>query len=87
MDKMSIKYTHHTTKLKSLLVPKQRKHKHKKKKNTKIDMSMSMVLVQVERKLGNVLRKHVSQNRIPKHLSSLKGEAFKWYVDQDKVFA
>ena len=85
---MSIKYTHHTTKLKSLLVPKQRKHKHKKKKkNTKIDMSMSMVLVQVERKLGNVLRKHVSQNRIPKHLSSLKGEAFKWYVDQDKVFA
>ena len=46
-----------------------------------------MVLVQVKRKLGNVLRKHVSQNGIPKHLSSLKDEAFKWYVDQDKFFS
>ena len=43
-----------------------------------------MVLVQVKRKLGNVLRKHVSQNGIPKHLSSLKDKAFKWYVDQGK---
>ena len=45
-----------------------------------------MVLVQVKRKLGNVLREHVSQNGIPKHLSSLKYEAFKWYVDQGKFF-
>ena len=45
---------------------------------------MSMVLLQVKRKLGNVLRKHVSQNGIRKHLSSLKDEAFKWYGDQDK---
>ena len=43
-----------------------------------------MVLGQVKRKLGNVIRKHVSQNGIPKHLSSLKDEAFKWYVDQGK---
>ena len=45
-----------------------------------------MVLVQVKRKLGNVLRKHVSQNGIPKHLSSLKDDAFKWYVDQGKFY-
>ena len=43
-----------------------------------------MVQVQVNRKLGNVLRKHVSQNGIPKHLSSLKDETFKWCVDEGK---
>ena len=43
-----------------------------------------MVLVYVKRNLGNVLRKHVIQNEIPKHLSSLKDKAFKWYVDQGK---
>ena len=43
-----------------------------------------MVLVQVKRNLENALRKHVSQNGIPKHLSSLKDEAFKWYGDQGK---
>ena len=58
---MSIKFTHHTPKLKSLFVPKQRKNKHKTKKNTKIDMSMSMMMVQVKRKLGKVIRKHVSE--------------------------
>ena len=43
-----------------------------------------MVLVQVKRKLGNVLRKYVFQNGIPKNLSSLKDEVVKWYVDQGK---
>ena len=75
---MSIFNTHHTPNLKSLLVPKQRKHNHKK--NTKIDMIMSMVLVQVKRKHGKVLRRHVSQTRIPKHLQSLKDEVSKGMV-------
>ena len=42
------------------------------------------MLVQVKRKHGNFLRKHVSQNGIPKHLLSLKDEAFKWYGEQGK---
>ena len=45
-----------------------------------------MVLVQVKRKLGNVLRKNVSQNGIPKLLSSLKDKTFKWHVDQGKFY-
>ena len=43
-----------------------------------------MVLVQVKIKLGKVLRNMLAKNGILKHLSSLKDEAFKWDVDQDK---